>query len=172
MRAAVVREYGRPGGGAGRGARGPRPGPKDVLVRVRATAVTSGDARIRGARVPRGFAPFARLALGIRRPRVGPSWETPLRGRRGPGPKVTGVAVSDEVAGATAVRMGTHAELVVVRGSKVVPLPAGVSHDDAAGVLFGGTTALVYLRDKATVRPREARSWSSVRRGAIGTTAV
>jgi NADPH:quinone reductase-like Zn-dependent oxidoreductase len=171
MRAAVVREYGPPGVVRVEELEDPVPGPQDVLVRVRATAVTSGDARIRGARFPRGFAPFARLALGVRRPRrpvLGITYSGVVEAI---GSKVTGVSVGDEVAGSTGARMGTHAELVAVRASKVVPIPAGVSHDDAAGVLFGGTTALVYLRDKAAVRPGSSVLVIGAS-GAVGTNAV
>jgi NADPH:quinone reductase-like Zn-dependent oxidoreductase len=69
MRAAVVDRYGPPE--VVRVVEVSRPVPADgeALVRVAAVAVTSGDARIRGARFPPGFGIPARLALGIRRPR-------------------------------------------------------------------------------------------------------
>jgi NADPH:quinone reductase-like Zn-dependent oxidoreductase len=173
MRAAVVSEYGPPGVVRVEEVEDPVPGANDVLVRVRATAVTSGDARIRGARFPRGFAPFARLALGVRRPRRPVLGLTFSGTVEAVGSKVTGVAVGDEVAGSTGVRMGAHAELVAVRASKVVPIPAGVGHDDAAGVLFGGTTALFYLRDKAHLQDRPGCSVLVVgASGAVGTNAV
>lgn len=171
MRAAVVHEYGPPGVVRVEEVKDPVPGPRDVLVRVRATAVTSGDARIRGARFPRGFAPFARLALGLRRPRrrvLGLTFSGVVEAA---GSEVSDVSVGDEVAGATGARMGTHAELVAVRASKVVPVPAGVSLDDAAGVLFGGTTALCYLRDKARLRPGSSVLVVGAS-GAVGTNAV
>ena len=38
------------------------------------------------------------------------------------------------------MRMGAHAELLVVPASRAVPKPAAVSHEGAAGVLFGGTS--------------------------------
>ena len=41
----------------------PSPRPDEVLVRVAAAAVTVADSRIRGARFPKGFAPFARLVF-------------------------------------------------------------------------------------------------------------
>jgi NADPH:quinone reductase-like Zn-dependent oxidoreductase len=49
--------------------------------------------------------------------------------------------------------------------------PTGVTHEDAAGLLFGGTAALYFLRDRAS-----ARSGTSVlvngASGAVGTNAV
>lgn len=171
MRAAVAREYGGPGVVRVVDVDTPSPGPRDVLVRVRATAVTAADSRIRGARFPRGFGPFARLAFGVRRPRRPVLGNTFSGVVEAVGPKVAGSAVGDEVCGTTGLRMGTHAEQVVVPASRVVPKPPGVSHDDAAGVLFGGTTALFFLRDKATVGPG-TRVLVNGASGAIGTSAV
>jgi NADPH:quinone reductase-like Zn-dependent oxidoreductase len=171
MRAAVVHEYGAPGVVRVVDIDTPTPGAKDVLVRIRATAVTAADSRIRGARFPRGFAPFARLAFGLRRPRRTVLGNTFSGVVEALGPKVTGIAVGDEVAGTTGLRMGTHAEYAVVPASRVVAKPAGVSHDDAAGVLFGGSTALFFLRDKATVGPG-TRVLVNGASGAIGTSAV
>jgi NADPH:quinone reductase-like Zn-dependent oxidoreductase len=171
MRAAVVHEYGAPGVVRVVDIDTPTPGAKDVLVRIRATAVTAADSRIRGARFPRGFAPFARLAFGLRRPRRTVLGNTFSGVVEALGPKVTGIAVGDEVAGTTGLRMGTHAEYAVVPASRVVAKPAGVSHDDAAGVLFGGSTALFFIRDKATVGPG-TRVLVNGASGAIGTSAV
>lgn len=171
MRAAVVHEYGAPGVVRVVDTDTPTPGAKDVLVRVHATAVTAADSRIRGARFPRGFAPFARLVFGVRRPRRPVLGNTFSGVVEAVGAKVDGVAVGDEVAGTTGLRMGTHAEYAVVPAARVVAKPAGVSHDDAAGVLFGGTTALFFLRDKATVGPG-TRVLVNGASGAIGTCAV
>ncbi|KRF37659.1 NAD(P)-dependent alcohol dehydrogenase [Nocardioides sp. Soil805] len=171
MRAAVVHEYGAPDVARVVEVDTPTPGAKDVLVRVHAAAVTSADARIRGARFPRGFAPFARLAFGLRRPGRPVLGGTFSGVVEAVGDRVTGVSVGDAVVGTTGLRMGTHAELVVVPASRVVPKPAGVSHDDAAGVLFGGQTALFFLRDKATVGPG-TRVLVNGASGAIGTSAV
>lgn len=171
MRAVVVERYGPPEVATVQSVADPVPRAGEVLVRVRAAAVTSGDARIRGARFPSGFALPARLALGLRGPRhriLGGTWAGVVESA---GPSVTDLGPGDEVAGMSGVRMGAHAELLAARVAKVVRIPAGVSHADAAGVLFGGTTALCYLRDKVRLR-----SGSSIlvvgAAGAVGTNAV
>lgn len=169
MRAAVVERYGSPE--VVRVTEVPRPVPRagGVLVRVRAVAVTSADARIRAARFPAGFGLLARLAFGVVRPRrkiLGSSFSGVVEAA------VTGdLAPGAEVCGMTGAALGAHAEYVVVPARKLARVPSGVSHDDAAGVLFGGTTALYFLRDRATVGPGTSVLVNGAS-GAIGTNAV
>lgn len=165
MRAAVVTRYGPPDVVRVTDVPDPEPRAGEVLVRVVATTVNSGDARIRGARFPRGFAPLARLAIGVRGPRQ-PVLGVVFSGVVEAVGAGAAVAVGDEVCGMTGARLGAHAELVTAR--KVVRKPAEVSHEDAAGVLFGGTTALHLLRDV-----RRGQSVLVVgASGAVGTNAV
>jgi len=171
MRAATVTRYGGPE--VVGVSEVPRPAPKadEVLVRVRATAVTSADSRIRAARFPPGFAPFARLVFGVRRPRrliLGSAFSGTVDAV---GPDVEHVEPGAEVCGMTGMKLGAHAEHVVVPAARVVAKPFTVSHDDAAGVLFGGITALFFLRAKGTVGPGD-RVLVNGASGAIGTNAV
>jgi NADPH:quinone reductase-like Zn-dependent oxidoreductase len=93
------------------------------------------------------------------------------RRRRGSTSPASGLAVGDRVCGMAGARMGAHAELVAVSASRLVRIGDGISFDDAAGVLFGGTTALSFLRDRAAVRPSE-RVLVVGAAGAVGTNAV
>ncbi len=176
MRAAVVDRYGAPD--VVRVAEVPRPEPRagEVLVRVGAVAVTSADSRIRAARFPAGFGLPARLAFGLVRPRrpiLGSSFagvvETVGTGAGDPAPG--DLAPGDTVCGMTGARLGAHAEYIAVPASRLARTPSGVTHDDAAGLLFGGTTALFFLRDKAQVRPGTSVLVNGAS-GAIGTNAV
>ena len=171
MRAGVIERYGPasvvrietvPDPVAGRG---------EALVRVMAATVNSGDARIRGARFPRGFALPGRLALGLRGPRASVLGVVFAGVVEATGADAAGVEVGDRVCGMTGARMGAHAELVAVPASRVVRIDDGISFEDAAGVLFGGTTALHFLRDKAAVRSGE-RVLVVGGSGAVGTNAV
>ncbi|MBR7744343.1 NAD(P)-dependent alcohol dehydrogenase [Phycicoccus sp. BSK3Z-2] len=152
MRAAVVTGYGPPEVVDVVEVADPAPGPGQVLVRVEAVAVSAGDARIRGARFPRGFGLPGRLALGWSRPRR-PVLGAALSGVVvATGEGVGDLAPGDAVCAMNGTRMGGHAELAVLDGTRVVRLPDGVDHRTAAGLLFGGTTALPYLRDKGRMR--------------------
>jgi NADPH:quinone reductase-like Zn-dependent oxidoreductase len=162
MKAAVVDRFGPPH--VVRIADVPTPVPRrgEVLVRVRAAAVTTGDARIRGARFPRGFGLPGRLAFGPFRPR-----------RKVLGMAFSGVveATGEEVCGMTGMRLGAHAEYVAVGAGRIVAKPAEVTHEDAAGLLFGATTALYFLRDRAEIT-RGTSVLVNGASGAIGTSAV
>jgi len=127
----------------------PKPQPKDheVLIRIRATTVTSGDGRLRSQILPRGFGMLGRLIFGLRRPRQ------PILGSEcagvieAVGRLVTAYKPGDSVIAFTGVAMGCHAQYVVINVAKaLVPKPANLSFAQAASLAFGGTTALHFLR--------------------------
>ncbi len=153
MRAAVYETFGNPD--VVRLAEMPAPtaGSNDVVVRVAATPVTSADARIRAAVFPRGFGVVSKLIFGRRRPRrpvLGGSFAGVIEAI---GDGVAGFAVGQRVCGSTGLAFGTHAEMVVVPGRKLIAVPEGVSDAEAAGVIFGGSTALYFLRDLGALQP-------------------
>ncbi len=171
MRAAIVDRYGPPEIVHVAEVRRPRPARREVLVRVHATAITAGDARIRGARFPAGFGPLVRLVFGVTRPRRRVLGGTFSGIVEEVGSDVADLAPGQAVCGMTGTKLGTHAEFVVARADRVARVAAGVSLDDAAGVLFGGTAALYFLRDKASVAPGAGVLINGAS-GAVGTNAV
>jgi NADPH:quinone reductase-like Zn-dependent oxidoreductase len=154
----------------------PRPapicGPKDLLIDVHFTTVSSGDARVRAMRAPRGFGLIIRLVFGIFRPRK-PVLGTELSGIVAHvGAQVTTFKPGDAVVAFTGTRMGAHATQVVVpEGSAIVMAPANVPLDVAAAMSFGGTTALHFLRDKAKLQAGESVLVIGAS-GAVGSAAV
>ncbi len=149
----------------------PAPGRDDVLVEVEATSVNSGDARIRAGRFPRGFGLLGKLGLGLRGPRrhvLGVVFSGTVAQV---GERVTGITVGDAVAGMTGARFGAHAQYLAVPATRLTPLPAGVAHPAAAGALFGGSTALHYLRDRAKLRAGQTVLVNGAS-GSVGSAAV
>ena len=71
----------------------------------------------------------------------------------------------------TGLSMGAHAEYVALPAAKLARKPAAVTHEDAAGVLFGGTTALYFLQDRASVGKGTSVLVNGAS-GAVGTNAV
>ncbi len=149
----------------------PVPGDKEVLIKVLATTVTAGDWRVRSMDVPAGFRLLARLALGIRKPRQ-PILGTELSGEI----EVVGKAVTrwkpgDQVFAFSDLRMGCHVEWKCMpEDGAVVAKPANLTHEEAASLSFGGTTALTYLR-KAKIQ-RGDRVLVNGASGGVGTAAV
>jgi NADPH:quinone reductase-like Zn-dependent oxidoreductase len=171
MRAALVDRYGPPEVVRVAELRRPQPRAGEVLVRVNAVAVTSADARIRGARFPAGFGIPARVVFGLARPRrpiLGTSFSGIIDAV---GSRVGDLAPGDEVCGMTGMRMGAHAEYVAVSAKRVARKPPGVTHEDAAGLLFGGATALFFLRDKVSVSSSTSVLVNGAS-GAVGSNAV
>ncbi|MBL8601269.1 MAG: NAD(P)-dependent alcohol dehydrogenase [Myxococcales bacterium] len=172
MRAAVVTRYGAPE--VVEVCTLPRPalGDTDVLIRVCATTVSSGDARVRGRRVPEGMGLLMRLALGWSRPR-NPILGTDCSGVvEAVGAKVSRVKPGDAVVAFTGATMGAHAEFVRVSGAApIAPKPARLTHGEAASLLFGGITAYHYLHRAAQLAARD-RVLIVGAAGAVGSAAV
>lgn len=117
-----------------------------VLIRVLATTVSSGDARVRGCRFPPGLELPGRLALGWSGPRK------PVLGIEAAGVVVAcGNGVSrfkpgDRVIAFPDIRMGAHAEYLTMKDSGLIaPWPLCIARDHAASLCFGGLTARHYL---------------------------
>ena len=133
----------------------PRPGPRDVLVRVVAASVSSADVRIRTQNLPRGFGMLGRLAFGLARPRQ-PVLGTDMAGVvEAVGREVRGFEPGDAVLGVSGAATGCHAEYCVLPATKpLVHKPAALSFIEAASLPFGGLTALHFL-NRAQVQAGE-----------------
>jgi NADPH:quinone reductase-like Zn-dependent oxidoreductase len=116
----------------------PKPGPRGVLVRVKAAGINPGEASIR-----KGL--FAE-----RWPSTFPSGQgSDLAGIvEEVGAEVKNVAVGDEVIGFTNNR-SSQAELVVVEADNLVPRPGNVSWEQAGALFVAGTTAYAAVRSVA-----------------------
>lgn len=172
MKAALCRRYGPPGAVAIGDVPRPAPRPHEVLVRIHAATVTSGDSRLRSLDVPRGFRLLTRLAFGLFRPR------RPILGSEcagtvaAVGAGVTRFRVGDAVFAFTDVGLGCHAEYrAIPENGPILPKPAALSFAEAAALSFAGTTALYFLRERAGVRPGD-RVLVIGASGAVGTALV
>ena len=113
----------------------PSPGPGQVLVKVKATGINPGEAKIRDG------------LLHARYPATFPSGEgSDLAGIVAElGPGVTGVAAGDEVIGFTDNR-ASHAEFALTEAAHLIPKPPGVPWEVAGTLYVTGATAYAAIR--------------------------
>ena len=166
MKAAVYTRYGPPEVLQVTTVAKPEPGPNEVLVKILATAVNSGDWRLRKAD------PFAvRFFFGLRKPKrniLGAVFSGEVESV---GKAVQQFRVGDTVFGHTDMRFGAYASyLCVPENASIALKPAGISHTEAAVIPFGGVTALHFLK-KAAIQPGQKVLVVGAS-GAVGSAAV
>lgn len=135
----------------------PRPTPNDseVLIKVHAATVTTGDVNMRGFTfVPPGFGPLPRLMFGIRKPRK-PILGTEIAGEVvAIGSAVTRFRVGDAVYGIDSDANGAYAEYACrPADGALAQKPANLSYEEAAAIPFGAGTALNFLKYKGGIQP-------------------
>ncbi|MEO3475794.1 NAD(P)-dependent alcohol dehydrogenase [Roseomonas sp. CAU 1739] len=154
MKAAIHRRYGPPEVLRIEEVPPPPVGRRDIRVRVHASTVTSGDARLRSLRASAIFRLPIRLAFGLRGPRQ------PIPGMEfageveAVGAEVTRFRPGQAVFGI--MLRGANAEYLTIReDAAVLPIPAGLTFAEAAAVPFGALAALAFLRDVARLATGE-----------------
>nr|WP_324257241.1 NAD(P)-dependent alcohol dehydrogenase [Cellvibrio fontiphilus] len=147
MKAAVYRRYGAADQVAIAAVQQPQPSANQLLIRVAATCLNSADIRLRRLQVPLGFGLISRLVFGITAPRrtiLG----VDLAGTvEAVGSQVTNFQPGDRVMALTGMTMGAHAEYVCLNEKSAIALmPRNLDFHQAAALVFGGSTALDFLR--------------------------
>lgn len=161
MKAAILTEFGSPDVvQLGEVAR-PTPRDREVLVRVRAASVGFGDILVRNlaAITPREFHMpllfwmFAKLAFGVRKPRIRILGSEFAGEVETVGTSVTRFKKGDSVFGYSGPRMGGYAEYLSVPEDGVLAAkPASLTYEQAATIPYAAVMALGLLR-KARLRP-------------------
>jgi NADPH:quinone reductase-like Zn-dependent oxidoreductase len=123
----------------------PVPGPEDVLVRVHAAGCGPDVWHLMT-----GMPYMARLAIGLRKPKL-PVLGWDVAGTVDTvGANVTSVQPGDEVMGTT---KGSFAELAIAKADDLVPKPTKLSFEEAGALPISGITALRAVRDEGHVQP-------------------
>ena len=144
----------------------PRPGDDEVLVRVRAAAVTLSDTIIRKGRPLVG-----RFFTGLLRPRQHIQGSEFAGEIEAVGRDVTRFEAGDEVFGVTGSDYGCFAELMCMPEDGLLGIkPTNTTFEEAASVC-GALAAWNFLRDKADVQVGQEVLVNGAS-GAIGTAAV
>ncbi len=171
MKAAVCTKYGPPDVLKIEEVEKPVPKDNEVLIKVFATTVSSGDARTRSFDVPPlPWLPY-RIISGIRGPRNKILGFTLAGEVEAVGKDVKKFKKGDQVFGSAGFGMGTHVEYKCLpEDGTLAAKPANMTYEEAAAVPFGAQTALHFLR-KGDVRDGQKVLIYGAS-GAIGTFAV
>ncbi|MGD8191685.1 NAD(P)-dependent alcohol dehydrogenase [Brevibacillus ginsengisoli] len=171
MRAVVCTKYGSPDVLELKEVEQSIPKDNEVRIKVYATTVTSGDCRVRSFKSPFLYWIPMRLFLGLRKPRK-PILGVELAGEiESVGKAVKRFKKGDQVFAFTGMRFGAYAEYICLGEDGLVTIkPANASYEEAASVLFGGTTALHFLRKGNITNGQKVLIYGAS--GAVGTSAV
>ena len=147
MRAVVYERYGSPDVLQFKDVAKPAPNDHEILIKVHATTVTTGDWRARSLVMPAGFGLMGRVFFGVSKPRQ-PILGSELAGEvEAVGRSVSTYKVGDQVFAFTGAAMGCHAEYKCIPDGGAVALkPANLTYEEAAAMSFGGTTMLDFFR--------------------------
>lgn len=175
MKAIVYAKYGTPEVLQLREFEKPSPNANEILVKVMATSVTSGDVRLRASDFPPLFWLPARLIFGLFGPKkqtLGHEWSGIVEQV---GSKVSKFNVGDEVFGTTSMlKTGAYAEYMCIpehwNQGVVIKKPKNLSHKESAVLPIGSMTAL-FLLQKANVQ-RDQKVLIYGASGSVGSYAV
>lgn len=146
MKAVVFEKYGSPEVLQIQNIEKPIPKDKELLIKIFAATINSGDVRVRGL-VAKGFMKvIMRVVLGFSKPRK-PILGTVYSGViESVGSKVYGFKAGDKVFGVTGFNFGTYAEYITVKeNSKICYMPDNATFEEAVSIIFGGQTAIYFL---------------------------
>lgn len=173
MKAVVYKEYGPPDVLQLRDVERPTPKDDEILIKVHASTVTTGDCNMRNfVFVPSGFRFLSRLAFGLNKPNktilgVEFAGDVVEVGR-----DVTGFKPGDAVFGLDGNRIGAYAEFKAMRANGgVTAKPSNLTYEEAAAIPNGALTAYTFLKLKGDIQHGQ-RVLVIGASGSIGTAAV
>ncbi len=177
MKAVICTKYGTPDVLQIQTVEKPFPKDNEVLIKIYATTVHIGDAKIRSFKPGMGFIkdllvkPMMRIMIGFRGPRK-KILGMELAGEiETVGKKVTLFKQGDKVFAATCFKFGTYAEYTCLpEKGLIAPLPENVNYEEAAPLSNGGSTALLILQKGNIQKDQKVLIYGAS--GSVGTFAV
>lgn len=143
----------------------------DVLIKVKAVTITSGDSRVRGFRVPLSYWLFARIALGFRGPRQNILGGDLAGEIESVGKDVKRFKKGEQVIAYPGHIGGAYAEYICLPEDAAMAIkPENLTFEEAAAVPFGGNTALHFLKQSNIQKGQKILIYGAS--GSVGTYAV
>lgn len=171
MKAAICTAYGPPEVLKIQNVLKPVPKANEILVKIKATAVNSGDVRVRGMKVTGFLKLMMHLVIGFTKPRK-PILGVVFAGEvEETGRDVSLFKQNDKVFAITGFKFGCFAEYITVKENSAVEImPRNATFDEAAAIVFGGSTATHFLQKVKLQPDQKVMIYGAT--GAVGTSAV
>lgn len=133
----------------------PTPQDKEVLIKVHASSVTTGDCNMRGFTfVPRGFGLISRLMFGYSKSNKAILGAELAGEIEVVGKDVTLFKKGDQVFGLDGSGIGAYAEFkCMFEAGGLAIKPANLTYEEAAAIPNGALTALTFLKKLANIQP-------------------
>lgn len=153
MKAYVCDQYGPPEVLKLKEVEKPKPGNKEILVKVRASSVNAADSNARGlSYIPKGLGFLAKLMLGVKKPKISIQGSVVAGDVVEIGDEVDQFKPGDKIFG-TGPKLGGYGEFAAVSSTGAVShIPDSLSYEEAATVPYGGLTALYFLQEEAKIQ--------------------
>jgi NADPH2:quinone reductase len=145
----------------------PVPRNNQVLIKILASTVSSGDWRMRSGN------PFGiRLFNGLTRPRIKVLGSELAGVVESVGKDVAGFKSGDDVFASSGFYLGANAQYICMNEDAAIVLkPDSMNYQEAAAVPLGAATSLYFLRDKANIQ-KGHKIMINGASGALGTFAI
>lgn len=137
----------------------PVPKENEILIAIKASAVTASDIFIRSSNIPIRFRIPMRLMIGIFKPRksiIGLVFSGIVESV---GKEIKRFSPGDEVYGMTGFNLGTYAEYTCIKETDsttgcVSIKPKNISFEEATSAVYGGSLALQYM-DMGNIKTKQ-----------------
>jgi len=125
----------------------PRPKDNEVLIKIYATSVTSGDVSLRSFKSQRLFWFMMRIMYGLKKPKRSILGSELAGEIISVGKDVKLFKVGDEVFGSSGMDFGANAQYISLPEDGTLAIkPSNISYEEAASIPFGALASLYFLK--------------------------